>query len=349
MKVLYVAGREKTYSRTHNVLKALTRQGFEVIGCFPPDRSFRHYPKLILKAIFHARRCDVIIVGFYGQLILPFMRLYLFKPIIFDMYVATYDTMIQDRAVAKPGSIKAWLYKAGDIIACRLSTVIILETQDHIRDFARKFRVPKEKFQRIFLAVDGDKIFPVAGNNKGHFLVHFHGEYAPFHGVEYIIRAAHLLRNENINFQIVGRGITFERDVALAGELGLQNIRFIDPVPYEELRTLMAKADICLGIFGGNERMLRVTTNKVIESIAMKKPLITGRNEPVQELLRHEESVYLVERANAGALADAILHLKKNAGLRERIAENGYKVFRQYCTIDQLGESLKRLVQTWED
>jgi len=29
--------------RTHIVLKALRRQGYEVEECFPPSRSFRHY------------------------------------------------------------------------------------------------------------------------------------------------------------------------------------------------------------------------------------------------------------------------------------------------------------------
>jgi len=38
----------------------------------------------------------------------------------------------------------------------------------------------------------------------------------------------------------------------------------------------MAQADVCLGIFGDNDRVLRVTTNKVIEAIAMARPLITG-------------------------------------------------------------------------
>jgi len=43
-RILFIAGREESYSRTHIVLKALRRQGYEVMECFPPDRSFRHYP-----------------------------------------------------------------------------------------------------------------------------------------------------------------------------------------------------------------------------------------------------------------------------------------------------------------
>jgi glycosyltransferase involved in cell wall biosynthesis len=347
MKILYVAGREVTYSRTHNVLKALQKQNFSVIGCFPPDRSFKHYPKLIRRAIRHRRHCDVLLVGFYGQLLLPVLRIFFRQPILFDMYIATSDTMVFDRGVAKPGSPRAKIYRMSDKLSCRLSQKIILETHDHIADFAFKFGIPDDKFKRIFLTVDDELIYPKSQQKKtDKFLVHFHGEFAPFHGVKYILQAASLLRQANVAFQIVGKGITYAADRRLAAELELDNVRFHDPVPYTELADLMAQADLCLGIFGDNDRMLRVTTNKVVEALAMARPLITGRNEPVQELVTHRHSAYLVERANPPALAAAILELKNDAALRKRVAENGYRVFSQNCTLEVFGNELKEVIES---
>lgn len=345
MKILYVAGREQSYSRTRVVLKALKQQGFTVSGCFPPDKSFKHYPALIWRAARLAPHNDLIIVGFYGQLILPFIKLLTWKPIIFDMYIATFDTMVNDRSHALPGSLKARLYRWSDMLACKLSHRLILETSDHIRDFAKKFKVNEAKFKRLFLAVDDSVVYPRATSARQNFLVHFHGEYAPFHGVKYILQAADLLRNQNVSFQIIGKGITYETDQKLAEQLNLTNVTFLDSVPYDTLADFIARADVCLGIFGDNDRMLRVLTNKVIESIGMQKPLITGRNTPVQELLCHMESVYLVERANSRALADAILTLKENKELRDKIALGGYRVFQQHCTLDKFGQGLADLVK----
>ncbi len=193
--------------------------------------------------------------------------------------------------------------------------------------------------------MDDEGIYPrTVAKDTDKFLVHFHGEYAPFHGVKTILQAADLLKREDIQFQIIGNGITYAADQQLARELNLQNVYFIDPVPYDTLADYMAKADVCLGIFGDNERMLRVTTNKVIESIAMAKPLITGRNEPVQELLTHKKNVYLVERANPTELAKAILRLKRDTTLRESIAAAGYDVFLQNCTLDKLGQGFAELI-----
>ena len=345
MKILYIAGREAEYSRTRIVYKGLKSQGLDVRSCFPPDKRFIHYPALLWRAWRRSKGCDIVLVGFYGQLLLPIIKLITQKPIVFDMYIATYDTMIHDRKAAQDGSFKASLYKISDRLACKLSRKLVLETQDHIKDFSRKFNIPEHKFARIFLAVDNTVIYP---RNKAtisnEFLVHFHGEYAPFHGVKYILRAADLLREENIRFQIIGRGITYDQDQELARDLKLHNVLFYDPVPYDKLADFMAQANVCLGIFGDNERMLRVTTNKVIEAIAMGKPLITGKNQPVQELLTHKKNVFFVDRANSQQLADAILYLKQHPQLCDEMGKRAFNTAAQYCTLNVIGQAFANLL-----
>ncbi|MDZ7725114.1 MAG: glycosyltransferase [candidate division KSB1 bacterium] len=326
--------------------KGLKSQGLHVRTCFPPDKRFIHYPKLLWRAWRLARGCDVVLVGFYGQLLLPFVKLITQKPILFDMYIATFDTMVHDRRAARDGSAQAKFYKWSDRLACKLSEKLVLETRDHIRDFSQKFRIPEGKFKRIFLAVDNTVIHPRPPGPKANpFLVHFHGEYAPFHGVNTILQAAALLKNENIHFQIVGKGITYKRDRQLARDLLLDHVTFYDPVPYHQLADFMARADVCLGIFGDNERMLRVTTNKVIEAIAMGKPLITGRNRPVQELLTHNKSAYLIPRANPRELANAIIYLKNHPDLCETLGKNAYRTAKQNCTLEIIGQDFGNLLQ----
>jgi glycosyltransferase involved in cell wall biosynthesis len=341
MRILYVAGREAAYSRTRIVAQALRARGHDVVTCLPPDRRFRHYPRLLLQTLARAPGCDVVLVGFYGQLLLPFIRLLTWKPIVFDMYITTYDTMVFDRNKAEPGSLKAKLYGLSDWLSYRMASLSILDSQHVIEHFGRLFRVDTRKLRRLFLAVDDSVIHPreVTREDPG-FLVHFHGEYTPFHGVRHILRAAKLLEAENIRFQIVGKGITYDEDMRLARELDLKNVTFHDPVPYDELASFMARADVCLGIFGDNQRASLVMTNKVIEAIGMAKPLVTERNAPVQELLKHRESVYLVERANPQALADALRELAGDPVLRQAIAHRSYEQFQRYCTIEKLGEAL---------
>ncbi len=345
-KICYVAGREENYSRTHMLIAGMRAAGHEVVTCLPPDRAFKHYPRLLWQFIRKQSGCDLVVVGFYGQILFPFIWLLTRKPILYDVYISTFDTMVHDRGKGSERSLVAKFYRWSDVLSMRLATRIILETRDHIKDYALKFCVPESKFFHIFLATDDEVVKPKpAGKRNGRFVAHFHGEYAPFHGVRHILKAAKELQNEDVHFQIIGRGITYESDMQLARELALENCTFIDWVPYAELADHMSKADCCLGIFGENPRTLRVLTNKVIESIAAAKPLITARNEPVQELLADGESALLVERGDHGAIAEAILKLKDDRELAEKIARNGHDVFKKNCTMQVFSHRLNTIIE----
>lgn len=359
MKILYVAGREAEYSRTRIVIAALRARGHELTLCLPPDRRFRHYFSLAWQVFRKAGQCNVVLVGFYGQLLLPLVWLATRKPMIFDTYITTYDTMVFDRAKAKPGSFKAWVYGLSDRLSYRLARISILDSQHVIDHFGRLFNCSTHKLRRLFLAVDDTVLHPrtdmpapaTLPTADQPLLVHFHGEYTPFHGVSTIIQAAKILQDaaEPVVFQVVGKGITYGQDRALAAELGVTNMRFIDPVPYPDLADLMDKADICLGIFGNNHRAELVITNKVVEAIGMRKPLITRDNAPVRELLTHNETAYLVPPANPEALADAIRTLGNDPAKRDAMAQAGYARFLEYGTISQLGAGFDRILNDLQD
>lgn len=351
VKVCYLAGREATYSRTHNVLVALERAGFEVATCFPPDKSPRHYPGLLLQLVRKQRGCDLVLVGFYGQLLLPFVRLLARKPVLFDVYASTYSALVEDRKRATAGSLFGRLCWLVDYVALRWAHHVIVDTYENMRRYREASRTPAEHFTRIFLCSDDAALRPCEAQlssgsvPRERFRVHFHGEYAPFHGVDVIIRAAKGLEAAGVEFQIIGKGITHERDRKLAGELGVRNIEFIDRVPYASLGDYMCRADVCLGIFGDNPRAGRELTNKVVEAIAVGRAVITRRSAAVEELLSDGESALLIEPGDPQALMDAILRLKDDPELRQRLGRNAQRVFRENCTQAVFSAALKRTIE----
>ncbi|MFQ5636720.1 MAG: glycosyltransferase [bacterium] len=346
IKVCYVAGREAGYSRTRMIIDSLQAAGYEVATCLPPDRSFRHYPNIIWQFLRKKRGCDLVVVGFYGQLLLPVVWLFTRKPILFDVYISTFGTMVHDRDKAKADSFLAKLFWLSDVVSMRLADRIIIESRHHIQEYARMFRANPRKFRQIFLATDPEVMRSKQGaTGNGKFLVHFHGEYAPFHGVQYILQAADKVRHENVHFQIIGTGITYDRDRKLAADLKLENCTFIDRVPFDELADYMSRADCCLGFFGQNPRTMRVFTNKVVEALAVGKPLISTKNQPLQELLTDGESALLIEQGNPTEIAEAILRLRDEPELRRKIAQNGHELFLQNCTLKVFAEKIKNIIE----
>ena len=170
--------------------------------------------------------------------------------------------------------------------------------------------------------------------------------FLPLHGIEHILQAAKLLQKEwEVRFIILGKGAKYDGMRRLAGELDLRRVEFGGPFNLSDLPRLMPKVDICLGIFGKTEQAERVVPNKVFESMAMRKPIITGDNPAIRELFEPQRHLYTVPLGSAESIADAILDLMKNNHLRQGIADEGYRLFLEKYTTEGIGRIVSDLLQ----
>jgi len=253
--------------------------------------------------------------------------------------------MVYDRRLARPRSLRAIYYWLLDWLSCKLADKILLDTNANIEYFVKTFKINRSKFLRVFVGSDNEVFYPLEQKFEyDYFLVHFHGCYIPLQGIEYIIRAAKILEKENMKFNLIGRGQTYENIRRLVEELKVENINFIDSVPYEELKNYIAEANICLGIFGTTEKAQRVIPNKVYEYLAMGCPVITGDSPAVRELFNDQQEMVFCKMGDADNLAKKILELKDNSQLRNTIAKNGYNKFINNLTPKILGEQLLKEV-----
>jgi glycosyltransferase involved in cell wall biosynthesis len=147
------------------------------------------------------------------------------------------------------------------------------------------------------------------------------------------VRAARLLRDDGIRFEIIGLGQTLGAARALAGELGATNIEWVGRVPYADLPRCIGRADIVLGIFGDSTKAGRVVPNKVYQAMAMGAAIVT-RDSPAQRaMLADGVSALLVPPADPSALADAIRRLRDPV-LRRRLGRAAHERFVEQAGID---------------
>ncbi|OQA39083.1 MAG: Alpha-D-kanosaminyltransferase [Parcubacteria group bacterium ADurb.Bin316] len=261
-----------------------------------------------------------------------------------------YDSIVLDRKQVVSKSLRAkylwWL----DKISMSVADVVLFDTNEHIKYVTKEFNLPKEKFERIFIGADTDIFFPVDDNGKDDdkFKVLFYGTFIPLQGVEYIIKAAKELENEkDILFIMIGNGQEKKKALSIAKELNVNNISFLDSYSQPRLSDEIAKADVCLGIFGDTEKARRVIPNKVFECVAMKRTVITADTLAARELFKDNEVVF-VKISDSKAIAEAILKLKKDKTMAKIIAENGYKKFLSETTIKKLGYQLLNMIKRYE-
>lgn len=347
MRVLFVCGREPEYVRNQIILKAL-RQHAEVIEITDSSKSYsiRHL-RLFFKLLIYRKRHDVVFVGFYGYLLVFLMRLLTRKPIIFDAYLSTYNTLCLDRRVVSPKSLVGRLVFLMDRLACRLADVVVLDTRAHIDYFTKLYYMPIEKFRVLYLGYDEELFFPRPAPPEHPFKVFYYGSFLPLQGIEYIVRAAKLLEHErDIIFQIVGGGMRFGEIRALAESLDCKNIGFLGWVPYHQLPEFIAQASVCLGgHFSDNTKAQNVIATKTYQFLGMARPTIVGDNPANAEIFTHGEHVYMCRVADPQSLVDAILTLRANRDLREKIAWGGYSHLIESYSISRIGIILRDILQ----
>jgi len=340
MVICYFGLYNPNYSRNKILISGLRQNGADVIECRTAAKGILKYWDLYKKHWLIRHKYDIMIIGFPGFQAVILAKLLTNKPIIFDAFYSIYDSMVEDRQIVGAKSLRGKYYWLLDWLSCRLADYVLLDTDANIGYFVKEFDLPREKFIKVFVGSDDKIVFPLPREKKDYFLVHFHGSFIPLQGVEYIVEAAKILEKENIRFNIIGRGQTYKEISKLAQKLRINNINFIESVPYAELKDYLAQADVVLGIFGRTEKAKRVIPNKVYEGLAAKRLVLTGDSPAIRELLADSQNVILCRMADANDLAVKILAIKEGEFEAEKIAENGYGIFQQLCRPEILAKLL---------
>ncbi|MBA2743871.1 MAG: glycosyltransferase [Chthoniobacterales bacterium] len=333
-RLLFLATREPTYSRVAIVRRALESR-FEVISILSSASSYAARIAQVLWRflITPGDRYDAIFLCFFAQPIFPLVRLLSRKPIISDCYISLYDSFIKDRKHVSEKHPLAWLCLWLDRQMIKHSTALITDTAAHADYLSHLVPPPGPRIRPVWVSAEQEIFRPLGPvpptTGEAELRVLFFGAFIPLQGVEVIIRAAALLRETSIRFDLVGAGQTLAACQELDSDLGNTNTVFHPWKRPEELVALASVSQLILGIFGGSQKTARVIPNKVFASLAMARPVLTGDSPAIRELLTPGHDVLTCEMADAQSLAEAIqwcsLHLKELG----EIAQNGWETFNE--------------------
>lgn len=354
--IAHVGHTDPAYARNRIITKALQRAGARVVTITDQRRFAARTPALLRQlASTHA---DLVLVGFPGHADVAAARLLLAvrgalarrrrTPIVFDPLVSLYETSVEDRRVVAPRSVQGWRYRAEDRAACALADVVLVDTAAHGRYFHERLGVPEAKLHRLWVGADDEVMVPHASSMHADFRVLFYGTFIPLHGLEHVVRAAHLLERSDsgVRFTIVGSGQTYTEVRSLANRLKVTSVDFLPRVPYEQLPELLGSHDVALGIFGTSGKAQRVIPNKVFDALATGRPVLTADTSAAREALTHLENAWLCAAGDADALAEAIVALKADSELRQALGDAGYRLYKEKFSLDAQAEALDVLIRS---
>lgn len=350
MRFTFFGGYDPAYPRNAVIRKGLGKNGAGVRECrvSPRHKFWARYPQLAAR---FRRGTDILFVPEFCQKDVPaaaFLARLWGKKVIFDPLVSRFETKIIDWGWKPADSPAAWWNRRIDAAAFSLADLVLADTSAHKDYYCGEFGLALSKVEVLPIGYDDELYRPVDGSagpldaarSNGKFDVLFFGSFVPLHGAEVIAEAARLVAgtDPNIRFTFIGGGRTLAK--AKDAAAGLENVVFIERLPEADLRTRIAAADVCLGIFGRTEKAGRVVPNKIFQSMGIGKPVITARTPAIEEFFRDGAEIRLCDEPRAETLAAAVLEMKGDPALRDRIARAGLALVQERFSAAAIGKRL---------
>lgn len=152
------------------------------------------------------------------------------------------------------------------------------------------------------------------------------GTHAYYHGLETILEAATLLRdNKNIVFLMIGDGPERGRLIELAERRKLSNIIF-DQSPYEEMDRLYSITYASIATLRNMEVSKGMRLSKIFPSLSCSVPIIYSGEGEAADLILDSGSGIVTSPENPDQLVNAILELVDKPEVRAEMGENGRRL-----------------------
>lgn len=319
-KVLFITTKNLSYIRNVQEINLIKENASSctIIGSSQKSyivRLLNVYSKLLVTSM---RDYDVVFIGFAPQLVLPLFR-HKFKKssvnvhVIEDFFISLFDTLCCDRQKVRADSLFGRLLHYVDQITLSYADTIICDTNAHGQYFIEEFGAVPAKTITLYLQADTSIYHPAAAPRpdylNGKYVVLYFGSILPLQGVDIVLEAMNLLKNqEKLYFYFIGP--IKDKKLLISKPLS-SNIQYIDWLSQKELAEYINYSDLCLaGHFNASiAKAKRTIPGKAYIYQAVNKPMILGDTPANHELFSDSSDVTFVEMGNAQALADAILSL----------------------------------------
>lgn len=340
--VLWWGRFDPDYSRNRILRRLLGELGWQVADFHPKlssladwEARIRHLPQPDLVWVPCFRQRDVKAASRFAR-----SR---GVPLVFDPLISAYDKQVDERAKLSAESGRAKRLLNWERKLFQRADRIIADTPAHADYFADVLGVDRDKLAIVYVGAE-EMLFtsqPLQPKQPGEPLeVLFYGSFIPLQGPETIIEAAGLYRGSPVKWILIGQGPL--KKACEEKARGMRNVIFEDWLLYENLSARIHKADILLGVFGTTPKADRVIPNKVYQSIACGRAVITRHASAYPEPLRQSNDSGLVwcDAGDAQSLAEQVAVLVSDSERLNRLGSAASETSRQYFSENAIREQL---------
>jgi len=240
-------------------------------------------------------------------------------PIIFDPITSNFEKDTFERHKWSPGSRRAERRKLWEKSLFLKADLVVLEN-DAYADFVHdQMQIPRERLAVIYQGAFTDFFKPTPPPlPQPPYEIIFVGSFHPSMGTDIIVDAARLTQDLPCRWILIGDGDL--RPGVQERAQGLQNVIFEGWIEYAALPQRLSHAHIVFVVFGTTFKTDFVIPNKVFESMAVGRPLITQSAASYMTNIGTSDVIGWVPRGDARALAETV---RRWLAEPEKLAQRG--------------------------
>lgn len=239
-----------------------------------------------------------------------------------------------------------WFQRLIDRTVSRATAAIVLG--ERLR-FNFEGHLPPERIFVVPLGIEPLAHIPQFSKRENCITVLYLGNFMREKGVFVLLEASRIIAGERSNVRFVFGGAWFRaEDEREMKEFVTENrleetVEFVGSVSGDAKWRLVFSADIfAFPTFYYYETMGFV----LLEAMQAGLPVVTTRRASIPEIIQEGVNGLLVEERNPSDLAEKILQLADNPGLRERMAKANRERFASYYTHEQYGQRMINVFET---
>ena len=208
----------------------------------------------------------------------------------------------------------------------------IVTVTSAFRDDLVRRSIPSKKITSIPNGADEEFWVPqersgfldqAAGGSRG-FNVLYIGAHGISQALIRILEAAREFKlSTDVRFFLIGEGAEKARLQILAGEMGLSNLHFLDPVDKDRVRACYADADICLVPLRNIPLFRTFIPSKMFEMLAMGCPIVASVEGEAAGILEASGGAVVVPPEDSRSIAAAIRKIKSEPTLATTMGIRG--------------------------
>ena len=343
--ILWWGRSDPNYSRNRIIRKQLKNLNYEILDFYPLVSRFG-YIEALLKKI---KRTDFVWVPCFRQRdILSASKWCLNKNIklIIDPLISSWDKQTYEKEKILNQKQSDALKKKESFLFNK-ADFVLADTNLHANLFQKKLCVDKNKIFTVYVGAEDSlfNILPSQNNIRKKFEILFYGSFLPLHGSEIIIKAAKFFgKNNDIRWTLLGAGPDLPKCKELAKDC--PNIFFEEKIEFTKLSSRIKKADLLLGIFGNSNKAGNVIPNKVFQSLASGKTVISRKsNAYPKKLLNLNNGIIFIEPNNPKALYKAVLKITEDKRFLRRSNAQAKIIYDTYFSEKVIKDQLKKILE----